>query len=356
MNEEIGNYKYRLIRHRDIHAVKNTWNTLYSHNSQLTPYQGYSYCAIIRKFSAILIRHRVNNVIYEVRNKDDQPIMLIPLHIERRGKQSIAYLWGHFSQSGHLDIIYTDQIQNDAFLFAIKFIIKDLGNVRFVFNDISERSKLNDLIQSSFKPSNYNVTKRTCVQIPLSNNSKDYLSSLGKNVRQNLRTSFNRLRNENRTYKIATFVNQSIPSNTLKQLFKVYYSRHSDKGLRIGPKKYLPVCIRMRLNPTILALKELINVYYSIIYIDNAVAGFCAGFTSDNEKVIIPFLAINSAFSRYSPGGILITETIKFLIEHHNYKYFDLSRGDEKYKYAYGGIDHFSYSYNIHLEGLSEKR
>jgi len=356
MNKEIEDYQYRLIKHRDIRAVKDTWNTLYSHNSQITPYQEYSYCAIIRKFCAILIRHRLKNVIYEVRNKDEQPIMLLPLHIERKGKQSIAYLWGHFSQSGHLDIIYADQIQNDAFLFAMKFIIKDLGNVRFVFNDISEHSKLNDMIQYSFKPSNYSVSKRTCVQIPLSTSFNDYLNSLGKNVRQNLRTSFNRLRNENRTYKVTTFVNQSIPSNMLKQLFTTYYKRHSDKGLRSGLKKYLPVCVRMRLNPTIFAFRELMNVYYSVIYIDNRIAGFCAGFTSDNEKVIIPFLAINSAFSRYSPGGILITETIKFLIEHHNYKYFDLSRGDEKYKYAYGGIDHFSYSYNIHLEGLSERR
>jgi len=132
---------YRLIKHTDLHVVKNVWNTLYNHNTRLTPYQQYSYCSLINEYSAVLKRNHLKNVIYELRDAHDQTVMLIPL------------------------------------------------------------------------------------------------------------------------------------------------------------------------------------------------------------------LTINGAFSRFSPGGILITETIKFLIENHDYKYFDLSRGDEKYKYAYGGKEHFNYSYEICFEG-----
>ena len=342
---------YRLIKHTDIHSVRDVWNTLYNQNINLTPYQEYSYCSIIHEYSAILKRNLLKNVVYELRNKHEQTIMLMPLHIKRTKDGSIAYVWGEFAQSGHLDFIYDHRIQAEAFLSAMNLIRQDVGTVRFVLTRIAEQSTLNDIIQTAFKPSQYTIKKHICVQIPITSGFNDYINSLNKQARQNLRTSFNRMKTDSRTYEVKTFVNQSMPSNTLSQLFNLYWKRLSNKGLSIGLKKYLPVFLRMRLNPTIIALKKLKNVYYSIIYIDNTIAGFCAGFTSRNKKIILPFLNINDDFSRYSPGGILITETIKYLMENHDYKYFDLSRGDEKYKYTYGGIEHFNYSYEIYPDG-----
>jgi hypothetical protein len=281
--------------------------------------------------------------------------MIIPLHIHKEKTQSIAYIWGEKSQAGHLDFIYDEQIQTEAFLAAMKLISSDIGNLKFVLNRVAEQSKLNALVQTSFPTTHYSVSKSTCVQIPIVANYNEYLNSLNKQVRQNLRTSFNRLKTDNRSYEVQTYVNQPVPPDILRQLFKMYWKRLSDKKLFIGHyKKFLPVLLRMRLNPTIVALKKLTNVCYSIIYIDKTIAGFTAGFTSRNGKIILPFLNINSTFSRYSPGGILITETIKFLMENHDYKYFDLSRGDEKYKYTWGGIEHFNFNYEIYPEGKNQ--
>lgn len=342
---------YRLIKHTDIRTVKDAWNTLYNRNIHLTPYQQYSYCSIINEYPAILKWNRLKNVIYELRNTHDQTIMLMPLHIETTKKQNIAYMWGKFSQSGHLDFVYDEQIKTEAFLAGMNLINKDIGNVKLVITCVTEQSKLNEMIQNCFSSSHYVRRKDTCIQIPITTSFKDYLRTLKKHVRQNLRTSFTRLKNDSLTYEVQTCVNQAIPSDILSQLFEIYWKRLSDKRLNIGLKRFLPLSLRMQLNPTIIALKILPNVFYSIIYIDKTIAGFCAGFTSHNGKIILPFLSINGTFSRFSPGGILITETIKFLIENHDYKYFDLSRGDEKYKYTYGGTEHFIYSYEIYLEG-----
>jgi hypothetical protein len=41
-----------------------------------------------------------------------------------------------------------------------------------------------------------------------------------------------------------------------------------------------------------------------------------------------------------------MTDVISIIYANVN-KYFDLSRGDEKYKYAYGGMEHFNFSYEI---------
>lgn len=342
------NSVYKLIKHTDMRKLKDVWNKLYDRNIQLTPYQEYHYCSIIDEYSAILKRNRLKNVIYELRDTHDQTIMLIPLHIEKTKGQSFAHMWGEFSQSGHLDFIYDAQIQTEAFLAAIELVKQDIGNVKFILTRIAEQSKLNAMVQHGF--TSHSITRKsTCVQIPIISGFDNYLNTLDKQARQNLRTSFNRLKTDKHTYEVQTYVNKPIPAETHQQLFNIYWQRLSDKSVTIGLKRFLPVFFRMRLNPTIIALKELKNVYYSIIYIDKAIAGFCAGFTSRNGKIILPFLSINSNFSRYSPGGILITETIKFLMEHHDYKYFDLSRGDEKYKYTYGGIEHYNFSYEINL-------
>ena len=66
---------------------------------------------------------------------------------------------------------------------------------------------------------------------------------------------------------------------------------------------------------------------------------------------MIPFLAINSRYSQYSPGGILITEEVKKMIMQHQMGYFDLSRGNEKYKFDYGGTLHTNHWYEFCLDG-----
>ncbi|MHC1725276.1 MAG: GNAT family N-acetyltransferase [Syntrophobacteraceae bacterium] len=203
------------------------------------------------------------------------------------------------------------------------------------------------MIQTCYPSSCYTCRKVTYVQIPLGSSFDYYIKTLDKHVRQNLRTSYNRLKTDMRNYNVKTYVNQPIPRDVLSQLFRLYWRRMIDKKLYMGLKRFLPIFLRMRLNPTIISLNRLPNVFYSIIYINNVLAGFCAGFTSRNGKIIFPFLATDSSFSRYSPGGILITESIRFIIENYDYSYFDLSRGDEKYKYAYGGIEHFAYCYEI---------
>jgi len=345
---------FLLIKHNSIRTVKDAWNTLYKLNTKLSPYQDYAYCSMVQKYSLRLKKRRLKNVIYELRDEHGQPIMLIPLHLKRIKKKTLAYLWGEFSQSGHLDFIYSDKIQNEAFLTAFKLISNDIRNIKFVFNHIQEQSKLNEILQTIFPLSHHTLGKTTCVQIPIFASYNKYINSLGKQVRQNLRTSFNRLKTDNRTYEVKTFVNQPIPSNILIQLFKLYYNRHSAKKYRIGLKRFLPMFLRIPINPTTIALKKLTNTFYSIVYIDKKIAGFCAGFSYRNEKIILPFLAIDSIFSRYSPGGILITEAIKFLTENHNYKYFDLSRGDERYKFMYGGIEHYNYHYEIYPAGENE--
>ncbi len=77
-------------------------------------------------------------------------------------------------------------------------------------------------------------------------------------------------------------------------------------------------------------------------------AGFLSGYINNGHSaVVFPRLAIDSDFSDYRPGYLLITETIRYMIENTDIRNMDLSRGDEKYKYDLGGVEHYNYFYDL---------
>ena len=50
---------------------------------------------------------------------------------------------------------------------------------------------------------------------------------------------------------------------------------------------------------------------------------------------------VNIDYSRYSPGIVSLNAFIKNLIEFDNVDEIDFTRGNEPYKYAVGGTEHF---------------
>lgn len=74
------------------------------------------------------------------------------------------------------------------------------------------------------------------------------------------------------------------------------------------------------------------------IYICGEIAGFCSGYI-DHDTFVVPRLSIVNDFSRYSPGYLLISESIKwFGINSRSVRIIDLSEGTEQYKLDLGGI------------------
>ena len=89
------------------------------------------------------------------------------------------------------------------------------------------------------------------------------------------------------------------------------------------------------------------NSYDFKFYIGKDLAAFMMGLESENKEVIIPKLAIDSNFSKYSPGKLMINETVKYLISNSNIRTLDLSKGSEKYKYDMGGTEHINYDFAV---------
>lgn len=76
-----------------------------------------------------------------------------------------------------------------------------------------------------------------------------------------------------------------------------------------------------------------------MLYIDNELAAFMGGLTSQGEEdYIVPRLSINSKYGFYSPGMLLVNETVRYMINKTSIRNLDLSLGTETYKSKMGGV------------------
>ena len=130
----------------------------------------------------------------------------------------------------------------------------------------------------------------------------------------------------------------------VNQIIGVYVKRHKERyGLDTGRLK------QWFLKHQNFATRYYIdapNAFTAVLYINNEIVGFLSGLHNE-RTLIVPRLSINSEFRRYSPGFILICETIKHLQKNTAIRCLDLSLGDEQYKYQLGGKTHLSYRFSI---------
>lgn len=85
--------------------------------------------------------------------------------------------------------------------------------------------------------------------------------------------------------------------------------------------------------------------------IDGQIAAFFEGF-KDEQSILIPRLAIDTDYDRYSPGLLLCTEAIRSCYKVGGIARFNLLRGTEKYKYDLGGNTYFTNNIEIDLRSV----
>ncbi len=341
---------YRIIKHKRIDGLEKEWKRLYEFNSKFFPYQKYEFNKIVHKYSLFSPkRYDLKPVFYEMFSECGETRMIIPLYIRKSGNINSAYIFGDFTPASNLDLIYPDNIEKDEFNYAFKSIVKDIGTTSFYLNKINQNSRTNKLISECFM-GNFEIIKKPCVQIPVSREFDEYIKNLSRNTRQNLRTSYNRLERNKMKYSIEIFDNRRIDLRTLREIIKVYNKRAEGRSGCLFERKIKGIS-KLYFNPVTVSIKQLENNFSSILRINGKVAAFSAGLLQKGNRVVLPYLAMNEEFAKYSPGGLLIVESIRYLTYNSDIDFFDLSTGDEPYKFKYGGVSHTNFDYKFTIQG-----
>lgn len=265
--------------------------------------------------------------------KNNGGMALIPL-VEDRRKRVVS----GFAPLDYFDVISTDDI---SFVKECLVSVFELyRGWRLSFNRINESSKLFNAL------STLDGEKEICVKIDLPNQYEEYISGLSKHQRQNIRTANNHLLKDGVVSCFDSYdISHKVPSSVWRNCLEIYRNRRSTKtGSYSGFIKgvYKELCFPLF---KIINKNSSLSRLYVLSFNGKPVA-FAFGMLDRTANAFYtPVLSCNADIHSYSPGHILICEMVKSFINE-GIETFDLARGDEPYKYAMGGENHYNYSFN----------
>lgn len=319
--------------------------TLYDNNPYLSPYQEYSFLDRIKDSTNIHnLREWVacKNVFY-VAKSGDNIIGVLPLVINKRNKE--INILGYLCSVGHLDFLYKESISLQEFSDILDQIRSLYHNYTLHLDRISQFSlTYTYLSQMGIEPK----VPSTCVKIDFGTYD-EWFGSLSKSCKQNLRTANNRINRENKVLEVKTAIGEQPTEQMIVDNINLLSKRtieHNKKSSLLFPLMKL---LKGK-EPFTKALLESKRFIGANVYLDGNVIAICNGVIANDGRAIITRLSIDTNYGVYCPGGIIINELIKAVIASGKpINSIDLSRGDEKYKYTYGGHEHYNYEYNIIL-------
>lgn len=318
----------RLYKTHFFEKIRKIWENLYNQTPNVSPFlKTKSFEIAYRYFYPYYLKNRHLPVFCVFMESDDEPLAIIPL---LKGIDGIYRLLGAFNGFNECGFVYKPTTDISQMLMILK---GEFGKVEF--QKIDERSPICNHLPIDFKQTNN-------VAINFENGFDNWFKSLSASVRQNIRTAYNRLQKDDKHLNvIASGGGKNLP---VRDLISLYCSRHEQRyGIKTSAvKKWF---LKNQSFATRLYCKAP-NSITIILEINGKLAAFLSGLY-DTERLIVPRLSINDEFRRYSPGMILVNETIKYFDSSSQLRVLDLSMGEEPYKFQLGGIIHKSYTFRL---------
>lgn len=178
-----------------------------------------------------------------------------------------------------------------------------------------------------------------CVNIKFGSSFDDYFKGLRPNVRQNVRTAYNRIERDGLKMEFSFYVNpQNVPKQIKRELEHCYLKRQMETYASSWLNSIRRYIVIRFLRHDHFSLNSNENAVLGALYLNGNVAGMFGGILDKKSMTVsIPRLAIDYNYKFYSPGYVMIIETIKYCIDNNTVRNLDLCRGTEKYKTDLGG-------------------
>ena len=325
--------------------LKTIHNQIYNNNKLLTPYQSYEFLSKIKlgkndrnPFETFGYKEQ-NFVLFD---EKEQPLAIAPFYSKKKnGKYNVLFR-GYVSSAGHLDFIYKSNFSYDDYIYMMNEIKKYYKTGIINFDRISEKSSI---YKYALQEKKFHMESSVLVTIKLPSEYDEWFSGLSKSVRQNVRTSYNRMKKDGIDFNYLLYYEEAPQGKTEKDIVKLFSRRLCDHS-KINSKFVEKVLYYLkRKHPMTLGIIKHPKYVGATLYIEDKLAAYFEGFITNDNRILVPRLSINIDYGRYSPGGILINETMKKIINDKKISEFDLQRGDEPYKYSYGGVEYQNFEW-----------
>ena len=256
------------------------------------------------------------------------------------GKNILAFL-GSKEISDYLDLIAASKHYREFFNAVFDHLTNDAPEMwdQITLTNVIESSPMLEILRENHTPENISIHVEKDLPAPyltLPNNWEQYLESIEKKQRHEIRRKIRRLEQEAGSYRFF-FMENDIEKYGAEFLALMGKDPVKKDFLTPDMAAHMQNLLSWSFQEGILKLCFLeINGSLSAGY-------FCF----DDQKTIYIY---NSGFHNeaqyFSPGWVLLSYLIQWAIQNSHTK-IDFMRGDETYKYRFGAIDSFVYMVNL---------
>ncbi len=333
--------------------IKNEWKAM--ERDDAPPFLSYDYMQYIVREEKRSLCHSIR--IACVRDvPSGVALMIVPL-IYVRGKHTYFRMLGDTGGCEIADALFKPGLSSEIIENCVRFFLDHI-KVPLVLNRLPEESLLRKTLPPDRILSDASVMY---VNIPVPDTWEEYIPSLSTNARQNVRKAYRRMEKDNINYSLSLYspAEKPLPKSVWRKMMKIYcgrrvakyrkgvFSNETKGGPIVQSLKYLYYitikCLWFRAKHDAFSLRKEPNTIHIVLWEGDQIMAFMSGFvTKDGKRYTVPRIAINERYQFYSPGCILLAETIRRFIDSplHN---LDLSRGDESYKFKMGGIAYYTH-------------
>jgi len=269
---------------------------------------------------------------------DDELVGIAPLFQTTNldGKSALMFI-GSIEISDYLDFLATPENLPAFIDAALEYISSPSApewEVLDLYNILEESQTLPDL-ESAIRKLGWNLHKERIqpapfIKIPLS--WEEYLQGIKKKQRHEIRRKVKRAENHDLPVRWYIVEDESTLENEIQAFLDLMaLDQHKDEFLTEIMRKQMGEAIHTSFRAGWLQLAFLV--------IGDEKAAAYLNFDYDN-KLWVYNSAINYDFYDLSPGWVLLAYLIQWGIENGR-EYLDFMRGDEVYKYRFGGVDRF---------------
>ncbi len=336
----------KLEKYYNIRSVKKAWQELYAGNPKLTPFQDYAY---VKHYCSLLPNKRARYQVFYLLSRNDgqgyKPIMICPLSTSLIFRNSRGYELLGGREADISDFIYSNNLTREELKDCLKRLLGAL-NRPLRLRRLAGHSKILEAMKELFPK--LEMKEQTFLKIPQQKDIDEYIAGLSKSTRQNIRTAYNRMNRDEIKFDLEV----AYPTKDKLELYNEAISAYVERQKKFYNKKYLlgskalTELYYKTFDPESRSLKDLANSFTAVLKLNGQVAGIMMALAHENT-IVVPRLAIDSEFNFYSPGVILIVETLRYMLAHTQLNSIDLSLGNERYKYSMGGEEYFAYDFQI---------
>jgi CelD/BcsL family acetyltransferase involved in cellulose biosynthesis len=325
------------ILHKDFSEITpESWNALVEQSITDTPFSRHEYLSEWWKTLGGGEWKSAGLVLVSA-NENDQLIGIAPLFISDYDGQRALLLAGSIEISDYLDLIVREGDLSRFLSGLLDFLISsspDYWSALDWYNIPDSSPSLAALQAEAEKRgwTHHQEVYRPTPRIPLNGSFEDYLSRIDKKQRHEIRRKMRR----------AAESEKKVDFNIVNGKENIDSEINAFLDLMLhdpGKAEFLHPAMRDQMIVTIQNAHKYGYLWLAFLEIEGAKTAASLNFDYRNK-----LWGYNSGVSRehmeLSPGWVLMAHTIQWCCENGRYE-FDFMRGDEEYKYRFGGVNKY---------------